>query len=151
LNKTEDDQRCFIQFCNILKWSAIVQGKLLKGCLESTVSYASIRIQVQWVSKVLRIRNGRRPPKVWGPRFQPVQPKDKSGTAHNWDYLKLSMNIECNLIWHVVTADTCPLQFPRSVLFACSWSSNFLFALSIQVIFKRVALKIKILFRDYVW
>ena len=98
------------------------------------------------VSKVLHIRIGRRPPKLWGHRLQPVQPKCKSSTAHNWDYLKLSMNIECNLIWHVLTADTCPLQFPRSVMFACSWSSNFLFALSIQVIFKRVVLEIKILF-----
>ena len=29
-NKGEDDEGC-LKFCNILKWSATVQGKLLKG------------------------------------------------------------------------------------------------------------------------
>jgi hypothetical protein len=46
LNKSEDDQRCFNQFCNILKWSATVQGKSLKGCLEGTVHYDSITLKV---------------------------------------------------------------------------------------------------------
>jgi hypothetical protein len=35
-NKGEDDDGC-LKACNILKWSATVLGKLLKGCLESTV------------------------------------------------------------------------------------------------------------------
>jgi hypothetical protein len=45
-NKGEDDEGC-LKFCNILKWSATVQGKLLKGCLESTVRYDSISVKVQ--------------------------------------------------------------------------------------------------------
>ena len=35
-NKDEDDVGC-LKFCNILKWSTTVYGKLLKGCLESIV------------------------------------------------------------------------------------------------------------------
>jgi len=46
LNKGEDDDRC-LKFCNILKWIATVQGKLPKGCLESTVFCDSISIKVQ--------------------------------------------------------------------------------------------------------
>jgi len=34
LNKGEDDE-VLLNFCNILKLSATVYGKLLKGCLES--------------------------------------------------------------------------------------------------------------------
>ena len=45
-NKNEDDEGC-LKFCNILKWSAIVQGKLLKNYLESTVHYDSISVKVQ--------------------------------------------------------------------------------------------------------
>ena len=41
VNKGEDDDGC-LKFCNILKWIATVQRKLLKGCLESTVRYDSI-------------------------------------------------------------------------------------------------------------
>jgi len=41
-NKGNDDEGC-----NILQWSATVQGKLLKGCLESTVRYDSISVKVQ--------------------------------------------------------------------------------------------------------
>jgi hypothetical protein len=44
-NKGEDDEGC-LKFCNILKWSATVQGKLLKGCLEITVRYDSITVKV---------------------------------------------------------------------------------------------------------
>ena len=41
-NKGEDDEGC-LKFCNILKCrSATEQGKLLKGCFESTVRYDSI-------------------------------------------------------------------------------------------------------------
>ena len=36
-----------IQVFKILKWSATVQGKLLKDCLESTVHYDRISIKVQ--------------------------------------------------------------------------------------------------------
>ena len=43
-NKGEDDEGC-LKFCNILKWSANVQGKLLKGCFESTVRYDSIKCE----------------------------------------------------------------------------------------------------------
>jgi len=46
LNKSEYDEGC-LKFCNILKWSATVQGKLLKGCLESTLRYDSISVKVQ--------------------------------------------------------------------------------------------------------
>jgi hypothetical protein len=45
-NKGEDDERC-LKFYSIMKWSATVQGKLLKGCLESTVRYDSISVKVQ--------------------------------------------------------------------------------------------------------
>ena len=45
-NKGEDDEG-YLKFCNILKWSATVQGKLLKGCLESTVCYNSTSVKVQ--------------------------------------------------------------------------------------------------------
>ena len=45
-NKGEDDVGC-LKFCNILKWSATVEGKLLKGCLESTVFYDSKSVKVQ--------------------------------------------------------------------------------------------------------
>ena len=45
-NKGEDDDGC-LKFCNILKWSATVEGKLLKGCLESTVRYDSISVEIQ--------------------------------------------------------------------------------------------------------
>ena len=45
-NKGEDDDG-FLKFCNILKWSATVEGKLLKGCLESTVRYDSISVKVK--------------------------------------------------------------------------------------------------------
>jgi len=45
-NKGKDDEGC-LKFCNILKWSATVSEKLLKGCLESTVQYDSIRVKVQ--------------------------------------------------------------------------------------------------------
>jgi len=45
-NKGKDDERC-LKFCNILKWCATVYGKLLKGCLESTVRYDSISVNVQ--------------------------------------------------------------------------------------------------------
>jgi hypothetical protein len=45
-NKGEDDEGC-LKFCNILKWNATVQGKLLKGCLESTVRYDSIGAKYQ--------------------------------------------------------------------------------------------------------
>jgi hypothetical protein len=34
-NKGGDGEGC-LKFCNILKWSAIVQEKLLEGCLENT-------------------------------------------------------------------------------------------------------------------
>jgi hypothetical protein len=44
-NKGEDDEGC-LKFCNILKWSATVQGKLLKGCLEITVRYDSITAHI---------------------------------------------------------------------------------------------------------
>ena len=40
-NKDKDDERC-LKFCNNLKWNTTVKGKLLKGCLESTVRYDSI-------------------------------------------------------------------------------------------------------------
>jgi hypothetical protein len=45
-NKGEDDEGC-LKFCNILKWSATVQGKFLKGCLESTVLYDNISVKIQ--------------------------------------------------------------------------------------------------------
>jgi hypothetical protein len=45
-NKGEDDVGC-LKFFNILKWCATVHGKLLKGCLESTVRYDSISVNVQ--------------------------------------------------------------------------------------------------------
>jgi hypothetical protein len=45
LNKDDDDGGC-LKFCNILKWSAIVQGKLLKCCLESKVLYDSTSVKV---------------------------------------------------------------------------------------------------------
>jgi len=45
-NKSEDDVGC-LKFCNILKWSATVYGKLLKGCLESIVHNDSISVKVQ--------------------------------------------------------------------------------------------------------
>jgi len=45
-NKGEDDEGCLKVF-NILKWSATVYGKLLKGCLESTVRYDSTSVNVQ--------------------------------------------------------------------------------------------------------
>jgi len=45
-NKGEDDVAC-LTFCNNLKWSATVYGKLLKGCLESIVRYDSISVKVQ--------------------------------------------------------------------------------------------------------
>ena len=45
-NKGKDDEGC-LKFYNILKWSATVYGKLLKGCLESTVPYDSIGVKVQ--------------------------------------------------------------------------------------------------------
>ena len=45
-NKGEDDDGC-LTFCNILKWSATAKGKLLKGCLESTLRYDSISVKVQ--------------------------------------------------------------------------------------------------------
>ena len=45
-NKAKDDEGC-LKFCNILKWSATVQGKLLKDCLESTVRYDNISVKVQ--------------------------------------------------------------------------------------------------------
>ena len=44
LNKGEDDEGC-LKFSNNLKWSTTVKGKLLKGCLESTVRYDIIRKQ----------------------------------------------------------------------------------------------------------
>jgi len=47
LNNGQDDEGC-LKFCNILKWSATVQGKLLKGCLDMTVHYNSISMKVQW-------------------------------------------------------------------------------------------------------
>jgi hypothetical protein len=40
-NKSEDDVGC-LTFCNILKWSATVYGKLLKGCVESIVSSITV-------------------------------------------------------------------------------------------------------------
>jgi hypothetical protein len=46
LIKGEADEGC-LKVCNILKWSAIVQGKLSSGCLESTVRYNSIGMKVQ--------------------------------------------------------------------------------------------------------
>jgi len=46
INKGEDDEVC-LKFCNILKLSATVQGKLLKGCLESTLRYDNISVKVQ--------------------------------------------------------------------------------------------------------
>ena len=46
-NKGEDDEVC-LKFYNILKWSATVSGKLLKGGLESTVHYESISVKVQY-------------------------------------------------------------------------------------------------------
>jgi hypothetical protein len=46
-NKGKDDVGC-LQFCNILKWSATVQGKLLKDRLESRVRYDSISVKVQF-------------------------------------------------------------------------------------------------------
>ena len=46
LNKGEKDEGC-LKFYNILKWSATVQGKLLKGYLESTVHYDSTSGNVQ--------------------------------------------------------------------------------------------------------
>jgi hypothetical protein len=45
-NKGEDDEGC-LKFCNILKWSATLLGKLLKGCLEITLLYDSITMKVQ--------------------------------------------------------------------------------------------------------
>jgi hypothetical protein len=45
-NKGEDDEGC-LKFCNIFKWSATVQGKLLKGYFESTVRYDNISVKVQ--------------------------------------------------------------------------------------------------------
>jgi hypothetical protein len=36
--KEKDDEGC-LKCCSILKWSATVKGKLLKGCLESTTYY----------------------------------------------------------------------------------------------------------------
>ena len=36
-----------LKFCNILKWSATVYGKLLKGWLERIVRYDSIYVKVQ--------------------------------------------------------------------------------------------------------
>jgi hypothetical protein len=46
LNKNEYDEGC-LKFCNILKRSATVQGKLLKGYLESTIRYDGISVKVQ--------------------------------------------------------------------------------------------------------
>ena len=45
-NKGEDDDG-FLKFYNILKWSATLKGKLVKGCLESTVRCDSISVKVQ--------------------------------------------------------------------------------------------------------
>ena len=45
-NKVENDERC-LKFCNIHKWGATVKGKLLNGCLESTVHYDSKGVKVQ--------------------------------------------------------------------------------------------------------
>jgi hypothetical protein len=45
-NKGENDERC-LKFCNIHKWGATVKGKLLNGCLESTVRYDSKGVKVQ--------------------------------------------------------------------------------------------------------
>ena len=44
-NKGEDAEEC-LEFCNNLKWGAI-EGKLMKGCLESTVRYDSISVKIQ--------------------------------------------------------------------------------------------------------
>jgi hypothetical protein len=46
LSEGDVDDGC-LKFCNILKWSATVQGKLLKGCLESTARYDSICMKGQ--------------------------------------------------------------------------------------------------------
>jgi hypothetical protein len=46
INKRKDDEGC-LEFCNILKWSAIVEGKLPKGSLESTVRYDNVSVKVQ--------------------------------------------------------------------------------------------------------
>ena len=46
-NKGDDNLGC-LKFCNILKWSATVYGKLLKCCLESIVRYDSIRVKDQY-------------------------------------------------------------------------------------------------------
>jgi hypothetical protein len=62
-NKDDDDEVC-LKFCNILKWSATVSGKLLKNCLESTVRYDSISVKVQYYNSVKNIIHlGRRSPK----------------------------------------------------------------------------------------
>jgi len=66
LNKGDGDEGC-LKFCNILKWSTTVQGKLVKGCLESIVRYNSIVCYDKYeramtVSKMV-IHPGRRPPK----------------------------------------------------------------------------------------
>ena len=45
-NKGEDDVGC-LKFCNILKWSATMYRKLLKGCLKSKVRYEGTSVKVQ--------------------------------------------------------------------------------------------------------
>jgi hypothetical protein len=45
-NEGECDEGC-LKFCNVLKWSATVYGKLLMGCLENIVRYDSISVKVQ--------------------------------------------------------------------------------------------------------
>ena len=46
LNKCGDDEEC-LKFFNILKWSATVEGRLLKNCLDSTLRHDSISVKVQ--------------------------------------------------------------------------------------------------------
>ena len=54
-----------------------MQGKLLKGCLESTVCYEKCESLIT-VNNIMHLC--RRPRKFRGPRLQPIEPIGKSST-----------------------------------------------------------------------
>jgi len=63
----------------VLFWNG-VQGKLQKGCLETTMHNACVRSMTNW-----QCHKNYTPwleaPRWWGPRLQPIKLKGKSGTG----------------------------------------------------------------------